>query len=113
MFKGMSNIYKQAQKMQKDMKKVQDELEDLNVEGQAGGGIIKVVVNGKKEPKSVTIDSSVLDEDKEMIEDLVLAAMKNAFDNADKESSEKMKSITGGMPNIPGLMNIYPDTLKN
>ena len=100
MFKGMSNIYKQAQKMQKDMKKVQDELEDLNVEGQAGGGIIKVVVNGKKEPKSVTIDSSVLDEDKEMIEDLVLAAMKNAFDNADKES-EKMKSITGGMPNIP------------
>ncbi|MAN35317.1 MAG: YbaB/EbfC family nucleoid-associated protein [Candidatus Marinimicrobia bacterium] len=103
MFKGMSNIYKQAQKMQKDMKKVQDELEDLNVEGQAGGGIIKVVVNGKKEPKSVTIDSSVLDEDKEMIEDLVLAAMKNAFDNADKESSEKMKSITGGMPNIPGF----------
>ena len=103
MFKGMSNIYKQAQKMQKDMKKVQDELEDVNVEGQAGGGIIKVVVNGKKEPKSVTIDSSVLDEDKEMIEDLVLAAMKNAFDNADKESSEKMKSITGGMPNIPGF----------
>ncbi len=103
MFKGMSNIYKQAQKMQKDMKKVQDELEDLNVEGQAGGGIIKVVINGKKEPKSVTIDSSVLDEDKEMIEDLVLAAMKNAFDNADKESSEKMKSITGGMPNIPGF----------
>tara|TARA_B100000941_G_C28199570_1_gene396101 strand:+ start:155 stop:466 length:312 start_codon:yes stop_codon:yes gene_type:complete len=103
MFKGMSNIYKQAQKMQKDMKKVQDELEDLNVEGQAGGGIIKVVVNGKKEPKSVTIDSTVLDEDKEMIEDLVLAAMKNAFDNADKESSEKMKSITGGMPNIPGF----------
>ena len=103
MFKGMSNIYKQAQKMQKDMKKVQDELEDLNVEGQAGGGIIKVVVNGKKEPKSVTIDSAVLDEDKEMIEDLVLAAMKNAFDNADKESSEKMKSITGGMPNIPGF----------
>ena len=103
MFKGMSNIYKQAQKMQKDMKKVQDELEDLNVEGQAGGGIIKVVVNGKKEPKSVTIDSTVLDEDKEMIEDLVLAAMKNAFDNADRESSEKMKSITGGMPNIPGF----------
>ena len=103
MFKGMSNIYKQAQKMQKDMKKVQDELEDLKVEGQAGGGIIKVVINGKKEPKSVTIDSSVLDEDKEMIEDLVLAAMKNAFENADKESSEKMKSITGGMPNIPGF----------
>tara|TARA_B100001094_G_scaffold75958_1_gene72395 strand:- start:670 stop:981 length:312 start_codon:yes stop_codon:yes gene_type:complete len=103
MFKGMSNIYKQAQKMQKDMKKVQDELENLQVEGQAGGGIVKVVVNGKKEPKTVIIDDSILKEDKDMVEDLILAAMKNAFDNAEKESSEKMKSVTGGMPNIPGF----------
>ena len=99
----MSNIYKQAQKMQKDMKKVQDELENLQVEGQAGGGIVKVVVNGKKEPKTVIIDDSILKEDKDMVEDLILAAMKNAFDNAEKESSEKMKSVTGGMPNIPGF----------
>ena len=103
MFKGMSNIYKQAQKMQKDMKKVQDELENLQIEGQAGGGIVKVVVNGKKEPKNVIIDDSILKEDKDMVEDLILAAMKNAFDNAEKESSEKMKSVTGGMPNIPGF----------
>ncbi|MAZ61207.1 MAG: YbaB/EbfC family nucleoid-associated protein [Candidatus Marinimicrobia bacterium] len=103
MFKGMSNIYKQAQKMQKDMKKVQDELENLQVEGQAGGGIVKVVVNGKKEPKTIIIDDSILKEDKDMVEDLILAAMKNAFDNAEKESSEKMKSVTGGMPNIPGF----------
>tara|TARA_B000000477_G_scaffold85257_1_gene72246 strand:+ start:460 stop:771 length:312 start_codon:yes stop_codon:yes gene_type:complete len=103
MFKGMSNIYKQAQKMQKDMKKVQDELENLQVEGQAGGGIVKVVINGKKEPKTVIIDDSILKEDKDMVEDLILAAMKNAFDNAEKESSEKMKSVTGGMPNIPGF----------
>tara|TARA_A100000164_G_C21907145_1_gene773635 strand:- start:956 stop:1267 length:312 start_codon:yes stop_codon:yes gene_type:complete len=103
MFKGMSNIYKQAQKMQKDMKKVQDELENLQIEGQAGGGIVKVVVNGKKEPKTVIIDDSILKEDKDMVEDLILAAMKNAFDNAEKESSEKMKSVTGGMPNIPGF----------
>lgn len=99
----MSNIYKQAQKMQKDMKKVQDELENLQVEGQAGGGIVKVVVNGKKEPKTIIIDDSILKEDKDMVEDLILAAMKNAFDNAEKESSEKMKSVTGGMPNIPGF----------
>lgn len=103
MFKGMSNIYKQAQKMQQDMKRIQDELENLEIEGQAGGGIVKVVVNGKKEPKSVIIDDSILKEEKDMVEDLVLAAMKNAFDNAEKESSEKMKSVTGGMPNIPGF----------
>jgi len=103
MFKGMSNIYKQAQKMQKDMKKVQDELENLKIEGQSGGGIVKVVVNGKKEPLSVTIDDSILSEDRDMVEDLILAAMKNAFDNAEKESTEKMKSVTGGMPNIPGF----------
>ena len=103
MFKGMSNIYKQAQKMQKDMKRVQDELENLKIEGQSGGGIVKVVVNGKKEPLSVTIDDSILSEDRDMVEDLILAAMKNAFDNAEKESAEKMKSVTGGMPNIPGF----------
>ena len=84
MFKGMSNIYKQAQKMQKDMKKVQDELENLQIEGQSGGGIVKVVVNGKKEPKTVIIDDSILKEDKDMVEDLILAAMKNAFDKAEK-----------------------------
>ena len=103
MLKGMTNIYKQAQKMQKDMKKVQDELENLKIEGQSGGGIVKVVVNGKKEPLSVTIDDSILSEDRDMVEDLILAAMKNAFDNAEKESTEKMKSVTGGMPNIPGF----------
>tara|TARA_B110000263_G_scaffold117549_1_gene102470 strand:+ start:551 stop:850 length:300 start_codon:yes stop_codon:yes gene_type:complete len=99
----MSNIYKQAQKMQKDMKRVQEELENLKIGGQAGGGIVKVVVNGKKEPKSITIDDSILKEDKDMVEDLILAAMKNAFDNAEKESAEKMKSVTGNMPNIPGF----------
>ena len=103
MFKGMSNIYKQAQKMQKDMKRVQEELENLEIGGQSGGGIVKVVVNGKKEPKSISIDDSILKEDKDMVEDLILAAMKNAFDNAEKESAEKMKSVTGSMPNIPGF----------
>ena len=101
MLKGMSNIYKQAQKMQKDMKKVQNELLSLSIEGQSGGGMVKVIVNGKKDPISLKIDNTVLSEDKEMIEDLVLAAMKNALENADKVSEEKMKSVTGG--NIPNL----------
>ena len=84
MFKGMSNIYKQAQKMQKDMLKAQNELSELEVEGQSGGGMVKVVVDGKKNPLSLNIDENVLTEDKDMVEDLVLAAMKNAIENAEK-----------------------------
>ena len=106
MFKGMSNIYKQAQKMQKDMLKAQNELSELKIEGQSGGGMVKIVVNGKKNPLSVDIDQNILNEDKEMVEDLVLAAMKNAIENAEKIAEDKMKSATGrNMPNlnIPGL----------
>ena len=106
MLKGMTNIYKQAQKMQKDMKRVQDELTKLEVDGQSGGGMVKVIVNGKKEPISITINEDIFREDKEMVEDLVLAAMKNALHSADKIAEEKMKAITGGaMPNlnIPGF----------
>ena len=106
MFKGMSNIYKQAQKMQKDMQKVQEELLDLKIDGQSGGGMVKVVVNGKKDPVSISINEDVFKEDREMVEDLVLAAMKNALENADKIAEEKMKKVTGGsMPNfnIPGF----------
>lgn len=106
MFKGMSNIYKQAQKMQKDMQKVQEELLDLKIDGQSGGGMVKVVVNGKKDPVSISINEDVFKEDREMVEDLVLAAMKNALENADKIAEEKMKKVTGkSMPNfnIPGF----------
>jgi len=106
MLKGMSNIYKQAQKMQKNMLKAQNELLELEIEGQSGGGMVKILVNGKKEPISVNIDENVLKEDKEMVEDLMLAAMKNAIENAEKVAEEKMKSATGGnMPNlnIPGF----------
>ena len=104
MFKGMSNIYKQAQQMQKKMQKVQDELLNLEIDGQSGGGMVKIVVNGKKDPISISINEDIFKEDKEMVEDLILAAMKNALQNADKIAEEKMKSVTGGsMPNIPGL----------
>ncbi len=106
MFKGMSNIYKQAQKMQKDMQKVQEELLDLKIDGQSGGGMVKVVVNGKKDPISISINEDILNEEKDMVEDLILAAIKNALENADKVAEEKMKKVTGGsMPNlnIPGF----------
>ena len=102
MLKGMSNIYKQAQKMQKDMLKVQNELLELKIEGQSGGGMVKIVVNGKKDPISIDIDEKVLKEDKDMIEDLILAAINKAMDSADKISKDKMASLTGGL-NMPGL----------
>ena len=100
----MGNLYKQAQKMQKNINKVQEELKSLDVEGVSGGGMVKVVVNGKKDVKSVNIDENILKEDKDMIEDMILVAIKNAMGNADKIAEDKMKSITGGMmPNMPGF----------
>tara|TARA_B110000438_G_C15723985_1_gene611134 strand:+ start:576 stop:899 length:324 start_codon:yes stop_codon:yes gene_type:complete len=104
--KGMGNLYKQAQKMKKNINKVQEELKSMEVEGSAGGGMVKIVVNGKKDILSVSINQEILTEDKEMIEDVVLAAIKKAMENADKMAEEKMKSATGGMMpdmNIPGF----------
>ena len=104
--KGMGNIYKQAQQMQKKMAKVQEDLKNLSVEGNAGDGMVKVVVNGKKDLLSVDINESVLKEDKEMVEDLILVAIKQAMSNADHKAAEMMKDVTGGaLPNlnIPGF----------
>ena len=102
--KGMGNIYKQAQKMQKKMAEIQEELKNLEIEGSSGGGMVRVVVNGKKDIISINIDDSVLAEDKEMVEDLVLSAIKQAMEYAEKKSQDMMKSATGGMmPNIPGF----------
>ena len=106
MLKGMGNLYKQAQKMQENMAKVQKELEDLEIEGNSGGGVVKVVVNGKKDIKSINIQEEILKEDKNMIEDMVLAAVKNAMQKAEKIAEDKMKAVTGGIlpgMNIPGL----------
>ena len=88
--------------MKKKINQVQDELEKLDIEGQSGGGMVKVTVNGKKDVKSVRIDRNVLNEEVDMVEDLILAAINKAMDNADKISKDKMASLTGGL-NIPGL----------
>ena len=100
--KGMGGMVKQAQQMKKKINQVQDELEKLDIEGQSGGGMVKVTVNGKKDVKSVRIDQNVLNEDVDMVEDLILAAINKAMDNADKISKDKMASLTGGL-NMPGL----------
>ena len=100
--KGMGGMVKQAQQMKKKFNQVQNELEKMDIEGQSGGGMVKVTVNGKKDVKSVIIDPNVLNEEIDMVEDLILAAINKAMDNADKISKDKMASLTGGL-NMPGL----------
>ena len=100
---NMSKLMKQAQKMQKNMVKLQAELEERNVEATAGGGVVKAVANGKKQIVSVEIQPEVVDaEDIEMLEDLVLAAVNEALQKAEDMVSDEMGKITGGM-NLPGM----------
>ena len=100
---GMKGLMKQAQQMQKKMKDMEDELKDLRIKGSASGNLVEIEANGKKEIISININSSILDEEVDMVEDLILAAIKQAYQNVDKEVGDKMQSITGGM-NIPGML---------
>lgn len=101
--KNVSNVIKQAQKMQEEMEKVQSELEDKTVEASSGGGMVTVTVSGKKELLSIKIKPEVVDpEDIETLEDLVMVAVNDAIKKADEMMAEGMSSITGGL-NIPGL----------
>ncbi|MBI4855880.1 MAG: YbaB/EbfC family nucleoid-associated protein [Acetobacterium woodii] len=101
---NMNNMMKQVQKMQQDMANLQAELEEREVEATAGGGAVKVVATGKKTILSIKIDPEVIDEDDiEMLEDLVLAAVNEAIAKAEEMVNSEMGKITGGM-NIPGLM---------
>jgi len=94
---GMGKLMKQAQEMQSKMARAQEELSDIKVEGQSGGGMVTAQMNGKKELLSLKIEDEILEEDKEMIEDLVVAAVNQAIQNATKAADEKMSSVTGGM----------------
>ncbi|WP_029687600.1 YbaB/EbfC family nucleoid-associated protein [Thermoanaerobacter sp. A7A] len=100
---NINNMIKQAQQMQEEMKRVQEELVQKTVEATAGGGMVKVVANGRKELVSIEISPDVVDkEDVEMLEDLVLAAVNQALRNAEEMIASEMAKITGGL-NIPGL----------
>ncbi len=97
-------MLKQAQQLQKNMLKMQEELESQTVEATAGGGVVKAVVSGKMKLESLTIDpEAVSPDDVEMLQDLVLAAVNEGIDKAQEMVSSRMNSLTGGM-NIPGLM---------
>jgi len=101
--KGMGNIMKQAQKLQSKMLKLQEELAERTVEASAGGGMVRVVANGKQQVVSIRIEQEVVDpEDVDMLQDLILAAVNDSLSKAQEMVSEEMGKLTGGM-NIPGL----------
>ncbi|WP_455217625.1 YbaB/EbfC family nucleoid-associated protein [Kaarinaea lacus] len=97
---GIGNLMKQAQQMQANMQKAQEELANMEVTGQAGGGLVSVVMTCRHDVKRVSIDDSVMD-DKEMLEDLVAAAMNDAVRQVEKTTQDKMSGMTAGL-NLPG-----------
>lgn len=101
---GIGNLMKQAQEMQKNMQAAQDEIAQMEVSGEAGGGMVKVVMTGKHELVKVEIDDALMD-DKEMLEDLFAAAVNSAARNVEEVTQEKMGDLTGGM-NLPGGMKM-------
>nr|WP_297350198.1 YbaB/EbfC family nucleoid-associated protein [uncultured Glaciecola sp.] len=104
MFKGgMGNMMKQAQQMQEKMKAAQDELANLEVTGESGAGLVKVIMSCNHNVRRVDIDASLMEDDKEMIEDLVAAATNDAVRRVAEMSQEKMGSVTGGMNLPPGF----------
>ena len=100
---GIGNLMKQAQLMQENMKKLQEQLAVMEIEGQAGSGLVKVVMTGRHEVKRVSIDPKLLAEDKDMLEDLVAAAVNDAARKIEATTQEKMSAATAGLPLPPGL----------
>src|SRR5882672_2260613 len=97
---GIAGLMQQAQRLQENMKKVQDQLATVEVEGQAGSGVVKIVITCKYEVKRVTIDPSLLVDDKEMLEDLITAAFNDAVRHVEAMTAERMGVVTAGM-NLP------------
>jgi DNA-binding YbaB/EbfC family protein len=104
MMKGqLAGLMQQAQKMQDNMKRLQDELAQLEVEGQAGAGLVKVVMTCKYQVRRVGIDPSLVGDDRDMLEDLVAAAFNDAVRRAEETTQQKMSQVTAGMPLPPGF----------
>ena len=99
----LAGLMKQAQQMQDNMKKMQDQLALVEVEGQSGAGLVKVVVSCRNDVKRITIDPSLLADDKDMLEDLLVAAMNDALKRAEATAADKMGGVTAGMPLPPGF----------
>jgi len=100
----LAGLMQQAQKMQENVKRLQDELAQTEVEGQSGAGLVKVTMTCRKQVRRVQIDPSLVGDDKDMLEDLVAAAFNAAVRKAEETSSEKLGKVTAGMPGLPGGM---------
>lgn len=94
---NMSKMLKQAQQMQKDIENVQNELDELQINSESGGGLVQVTINGKMELLDLNLQDEILTEEKEIIEDLIISAVNNAISKAQDESQNRMNSVTGGM----------------
>ena len=104
MMKGqLAGLMKQAQQMQENMRKMQEQLAQVEVEGQAGAGMVKVTITCRNDVKRIAIDPGLLADDKDMLEDLIVAAMNDALRKAEQTASEKMGSVTAGLPLPPGF----------
>jgi DNA-binding YbaB/EbfC family protein len=99
----LAGLMKQAQQMQETMRKMQEQLATIEIEGQAGAGMVKVVMTCRYDVKRVAIDPSLLADDKEMLEDLVAAAVNDAVRRVESTVQEKMAGVTGGLPLPPGM----------
>ena len=99
----LAGLMKQAQQMQENMKKAQEQLASIEVEGQSGAGMVKVVMTCRHDVKRVSIDESLLKDDKDMLEDLIAAAVNDAVRRVESTVQEKMSGVTAGMPLPPGF----------
>ncbi|WP_394753840.1 YbaB/EbfC family nucleoid-associated protein [Crenothrix sp.] len=100
---ALGNLMQQAQKMQEDLKKAQEELAAMQVVGESGGGLVKITMSGKREARRVVIDPSLVGEDRDMLEDMVAAAINDAVNKVNKMKKEKMSEVTAGLPIPPGF----------
>lgn len=103
--KGLGDIMKQAQAMQENLQKAQEEIASMEVNGESGAGLVNVVMNGRHELKKVSIDPSLFNEDKDMLEDLIAAAVNDASKRIEKMTQEKMSGLTAGL-NLPAGMKL-------
>jgi DNA-binding YbaB/EbfC family protein len=102
---GLGNLMKQAQQLQANLQKAQEEMGNMEITGQSGGGVVSVVMTGRHEVRRVSIDDSLLGEDKDMLEDLVAAAVNDAVQKVEKTVQEKFSGLAGGM-GLPGGMKL-------
>jgi len=104
---GLGNIMKQAQKMQENLQKAQAEIALMEVHGESGGGLVKVTITGRYEVRRIQIDPSLVGDDKDMLEDLVAAAINDAVHKVERTAQEKMGGLTAGMGLPPGMLGDF------